>query len=270
MEDLLQTLYQHLMTYGLNILAAVVIFVVGKWLAGVLSRFLERLMNKAKVDKTLSSFVRNFSYLIMLIFVIISAIQKLGVETTSIIAVLGATGLAVGLALQGSLANFAAGIMLILFKPFKVGDVVDVDGVVGTVEEIQMFNTIISSLDNKRVIFPNAKVTDDKIVNLSGVDKRRIDLVFGISYDDDIKTAKEALESVVGSDSRILKDPKPTIAVSELGDSSVNLVCRPWVKPTDYWGVYFDILEKGKLELEKRGITIPFPQRDVHLYNESK
>ena len=270
MEELLEKLYTYLMTYGLNVVAAILIFIVGKWLARLLTNVLEKVMVKGKVDKTLVAFVKNIAYASILAFVIIASLNKLGVQTTSFIAILGAAGLAIGLALQGSLANFAAGVILILFKPFKIGDFIEAGGSMGTVEEIQIFNTIISTLDNRRVIMPNAKVTGDNITNFTAVAKRRVDLVFGISYEDNIKTAKEALEKAVAADSRILKDPKPVIAVSELADSSVNLVCRPWVKPSDYWDVYFSITEQGKLELEKSGITIPFPQRDVHIYNEQQ
>jgi small conductance mechanosensitive channel len=205
-----------------------------------------------------------------MVFVVIAALNKLGVQTTSFIAIIGAAGLAVGLALQGSLANFAAGVLLIIFKPFKVGDFIAAAGTLGTVKEIQIFNTVLDHFDNRRIVVPNAKLTGDNITNFSAIEKRRVDLVFGISYSDNIKKAKEALEKVVTSDSRVLKDPKPVIAVSELADSSVNLVCRPWVKPGDYWDVYFDTLEKGKMELENNGITIPFPQRDVHMYQEKK
>ena len=199
---------------------------------------------------------------------VIAALNRLGIQTTSLIAIIGAAGLAVGLALQGSLANFAAGIMLILFKPFKVGDVIEAGGALGVVTEIQIFNTILNTPDNKRVIIPNNKVTGDNITNITGTDKRRVDMVFGISYTDDIKKAKEILEQVVQSNPLVLKDPRHTIAVSELADSSVNLVCRPWVRTEDYWNVYFDITEKGKIALEEGGMTIPFPQRDVHLYQE--
>jgi small conductance mechanosensitive channel len=199
--------------------------------------------------------------------VVIVALSKLGIQTTSFIAIIGAAGLAVGLALQGSLANFAAGVMLIIFKPFKVGDFISAGGAMGTVEEIQIFNTILNAPDNRCIIVPNSKVTGDNITNFSGITKRRIDLVFGISYTDDMRKAKEILLKVVTSDPRVLKDPKPVVAVSELADSSVNLVCRPWVNPSDYWDVYFDTVEKGKAELEKNGITIPFPQSDVHLHN---
>jgi len=270
MQEMWDKIYTYLITYGFNLLAAILIFLIGKWLARVVSNIIEKLMVRAKMEKTIASFVKHISYIGLLIFVIIAALSKVGIETTSLIAMIGAAGLAVGLALQGSLANFAAGILLIIFKPFKVGDFVEAGGTVGTVKEIQIFCTVLDHFDNRRIVVPNAKITGDNITNFSAIEKRRIDLVFGISYSDNIKVAKEALERVVNSDPRVLKDPKPVIAVSELGDSSVNLVCRPFVKPTDYWAVYFDTLEKGKLELEKNGITIPFPQRDVHLYQEKK
>jgi small conductance mechanosensitive channel len=270
MEGIVSKAYAYLIAYGVNVIAAILIFLIGKWLAGVVSRLTEKLILKGNGDNTLASFVKHLTYIGLLVIVIIAAISKLGVQTTSLIAIIGAAGLAVGLALQGSLANFAAGLMLVIFRPFKVGDLIEAGGTLGTVVEIQIFNTVINALDNRRVIIPNAKVTGDNIINLSSIENRRVDLVFGISYSDDIKKAKESLESVVAADSRILKDPAPTVAVSELADSSVNLVCRPWVKPDDYWGVYFDTLEKGKVELEKNGITIPFPQRDVHLYEENK
>ena len=270
MQGVLDKVYTYAVTYGFNFLAAILIFVIGKWLARVVSNIIEKLMVRAKMEKTIASFVKHISYIGLLVFVIIAALSKIGIETTSLIAMIGAAGLAVGLALQGSLANFAAGILLIIFKPFKVGDFVEAGGTVGTVKEIQIFCTVLDHFDNRRIVVPNAKITGDNITNFSAIEKRRVDLVFGISYSDNIKVAKEALERVVNSDPRVLKDPKPVVAVSELGDSSVNLVCRPFVKPGDYWAVYFDTLENGKLELEKNGITIPFPQRDVHLYEEKK
>jgi small conductance mechanosensitive channel len=251
-----------------NLLYAVLIFIIGKWVARLVTNLVEKTMVKAKVDPTLASFTKSLSFITLMAFVIIAALSKLGIETTSFIAIIGAAGLAVGLALQGSLANFAAGVLLIIFKPFKVGDFIEAAGKLGSVEEIQILNTILNAPDNRRMIIPNSKVTGDILTNFTDLEKRRIDLVFGISYGDDMKKAKEALERVVSADPRILKDPRPTVAVFELGESSVNLVCRPWVKPTDYWGVYFDVVEKGKLELEKSGITIPFPQRDVHMYQE--
>ena len=270
MEEVINKLYGYVTQYGLSLVAAILVFFIGKWLARILSNVVEKLMVKAKVEQTLASFTKNMAYAALMVFVIIAALGKLGVQTTSFIAVIGAAGLAVGLALQGSLSNFAAGVLLIIFKPFKVGDFIEAAGTLGTVKEIQIFCTVLDHFDNRRVVVPNSKITSDNITNFSAIEKRRVDLVFGISYSDNIKTAKEALQRVVSSDERVLKDPKPVIAVSELADSSVNLVCRPWVKPQDYWNVYFDTLEKGKLELEKNGITIPFPQQDVHLFKEKE
>jgi len=269
MEELINGMYEYLLTYGMRILAAIIIFIVGRWIVKLLANILSKILEKGKVDITLRSFVSHLVNMIGMAFVLIAAINKLGVETTSLVAVVGAAGLAVGLALQGSLANFAAGVILIVLKPFKVGDCVDLGGNVGIVQSIQIFNTIVNTLDNRRLILPNSKITDDTIINLSAVEKRRVDLVFGISYTDNIKIAKEALEKVVAQDERILKEPKPVVAVAELGDSSVNLVCRPWVKPNQYWDVLFDITEAGKIALEEAGITIPFPQRDVHLFQET-
>ncbi|MFA5099380.1 MAG: mechanosensitive ion channel domain-containing protein [Candidatus Omnitrophota bacterium] len=256
----------YVMDYGLRLVYALLILIIGKWVARLVTNLVEKGMVKAKVDASLASFTKSLSYVGLMTFVALAALNKLGIETTSFIAIIGAAGLAVGLALQGSLANFAAGVMLIIFKPFKVGDFIEAAGKLGTVVEIQMFNTILDHPDNRRMIVPNSKVTGDIVTNFSDLQKRRIDLVFGISYGDDMKKAKEALEKVCAEDARIMKDPKPTVAVFELAESSVNLVCRPYVKPSDYWAVYFDTVEKGKLALEKAGCNIPFPQRDVHLY----
>jgi len=266
MEDLLPKIQEFALTYGINFIAAILIFLVGKWLARWLSTVFEKALIKSKVDQTLAKFVKNLSYAGLMTVVVIAALNKLGVQTTSFIAIIGAAGLAVGLALQGSLANFAAGVMLILFRPFKVGDFITAAGTMGSVMEIQIFNTILAHPDNRKIVVPNSKITGDIISNFSDIERRRIDLVFGISYEDDMKKAKEALMDLVNADDRILKDPAPVVAVSELADSSVNLVCRPWVKPGDYWAVYFDITEKGKEALEANGMTIPFPQNDVHVY----
>ena len=270
MEDIIIKLKEYALLYGLKIIAAILIFVIGKIVAKVVTGILKKLMLKAKVEATLVTFVSNIAYVGAMTFVVIAAVGQLGVQTTSFIAVIGAAGLAVGLALQGSLSNFAAGVILILFKPFKSGDFIIAGGEMGTVKEIQIFNTVLAHPDNRKIVVPNAQVTGGTITNFSAIDKRRIDLVFGISYDDNIKTAKDILEKVVADMPKVLKDPKTVIAVSELGDSSVNLVCRPWVKPGDYWDVYFEVLEKGKLALEKGGITIPFPQNDIHVYDEKK
>jgi small conductance mechanosensitive channel len=266
MEGLLDKIIEACTQYGFKLVAALLIFFIGQWVARLLSRGAENLLAKAKVEKTLASFGRNILYWVLMAFICIAALNKIGVETTSFIALLGAAGLAVGLALQGSLSNFAAGVMIIIFRPFKVGDFIAAGGTMGTVAEIQIFNTILDAPDNRREIVPNSKITGDNVTNFSAIEKRRIDLTFGISYGDDMKKAKEVLMALVLGDPRVLKDPAPVVAVSELGESSVNLVCRPWVKPEDYWDVRFFVVEQGKLALEKAGITIPFPQRDVHVY----
>ncbi|MCB1195512.1 mechanosensitive ion channel [bacterium] len=266
MENTMNTLHEFLVTYGIRLIGALLIFFIGKWAACIISKIIEKVMAKSKTDSMLCSFVRSLTYMALLIFVIIAALNKLGIETTSFVAIIGAAGLAIGFALQGSLSNFAAGVMLVVFKPFRVGEFIEAAGTMGTVEEIQIFNTILRSPDNKRIIVPNASITGGLVTNCTGIEKRRIDMVFGVSYTDDLKKAKDILLRLVSSDNRVLNDPVPLVAVSELGESSVNLVCRPWVKPADYWDVYFDTLEKGKSELEKAGITIPFPQRDIHLH----
>ncbi|MCG2704245.1 MAG: mechanosensitive ion channel [Candidatus Omnitrophica bacterium] len=266
---MVDTIYGYVLTYGINIIAALLIFIIGKWLSHMAVGFVEQVMLKANMEKTLTSFTRHIVYAGLITFVFIAALNRLGIQTTSFIAIIGAAGLAVGLALQGSLSNFAAGVMLIIVKPFKVGDFIEAAGAMGTVREIQIFNTLLDAPDNRRIVVPNSKITADNITNFSGIEKRRVDLVFSISYGDDMRKAKEVLEQVIVADARVLKDPKPVIAVSALAESSVDLVCRPWVKPQDYWAVYFYMLETGKLALEKNGMTIPFPQRDVHLYNNA-
>jgi small conductance mechanosensitive channel len=270
MEDFMTKLPDYLMTYGLRIIAALVIFIVGRWVARLASRLIEKVLIKANVEAALARFLRKLCYFLILAFVIIAAIDKIGIQTTSLVAVIGAAGLAIGFALQGSLSNFAAGVMILIFKPFKAGDFVEIAGTLGGVEEVGIFNTVLNHPDNRRIIVPNSQITSDKITNFTAIDRRRVDMTFGISYDDDIRTAKDVLMNLVKSDPRVLKDPEPVVAVSELADSSVNLVVRPWAKPADYWGVFFDTMEKGKAELEKAGITIPFPQRDVHTYQENK
>ncbi|MHC4507548.1 MAG: mechanosensitive ion channel family protein [Planctomycetota bacterium] len=264
-EAILNTIYAYLAMYWLRVVAAIVIFVVGRWLAGLISKLVGRAMTRAKVDETLTNFVQNLCYIALLVFVIIAAINKLGVDTASFAVVVGAAGLAIGFALQGSLANFTAGIMLIIFKPFKVGDFVELAGKMGTVKEIQIFNTILNSPDNVRVIIPNGQATGSNIMNFTVNGTRRVDMVVGVSYEDDLKKAQQVIEGVLAEDDRILKDPPTTVAVSELGDNSVNFVVRPWVKAADYWDVRFDTIRKMKLALDKNGISIPFPQRDIHM-----
>ena len=252
--------------YGTKVIGALAILVLGRIGVGIFTSVVGRLLKKGKVDPTLTKFVISISKIALMTFIIISALGALGVQTASFIAIIGAAGLAVGFALQGSLANFASGVMLIIFRPFKSGDYVEAGGTSGSVESVQIFNTTLKTPDNKKVIVPNSQITGDKIVNYSAMDKRRIDLVFGIGYDDSIKKAKDILEKIIAEDKRILQDPAPVIAVLELGDNSVNFAVRPWVNTADYWPVYFDITEKVKLTFDENNISIPYPQRDVHIH----
>ena len=266
MEEMLDKIYQLLTVYGLRVLAALAIFIVGRWVAKGVRKLVVRIMTKGKVDPTLITFASNMAYIGLLAFIVIAALGQLGIQTTSFIAIIGAAGLAVGLALQGSLSNFAAGFLLIIFRPFKVGDLIEAAGVFGVVEAIQIFTTQLKTADNKTVIIPNAKLTDDNIVNWTVKGTRRVDMVVGIGYDDDIDKARSLMADLIAEDSRILKTPAPQISVSELADSSVNFVVRPWVKVEDYWGVHFDLTEKIKKAFDANGVSIPFPQRDIHVY----
>ncbi len=252
--------------YGPNLLGAVLILIIGYFVAKIIAGAIRKLMLKAHVEKTLVSFVRNLSYMLLMTFVVLAALGKLGVETTSFAAVLAAAGLAIGFALQGSLANFAAGVMIIVLKPFKVGDFIEGAGITGVVEGISVFATQLKTPDNKKIVVPNASLTSNPITNYSANETRRVDMVFGIGYDDDIKKAKDLLNKILTEHEKILDDPAPTVAVSELADSSVNFVVRPWVKTADYWEVLFDIHEQVKLTFDAEGISIPFPQRDVHMH----
>ncbi len=265
-SNLLAKVYELLTVYGLKVVAAIVIFIVGRWVAKAVANFIKRMMTKSKTDETLVKFVGNLSYVALLAFVIIAAINQLGIQTTSFIAILGAAGLAIGLALQGSLGNFAAGVLMIIFKPFKVGDYIEGAGVAGTVEEIQIFTTQLVTPDNKTIIVPNAKMTGDNITNYSAKGTRRVELVFGIGYGDDIDNARQVIEGVIGQDDRVLKDPAPAVLVAELADSSVNFKVRVWTSADDYWPFYFDTTEKVKKQFDAEGVSIPFPQSDVHMY----
>jgi small conductance mechanosensitive channel len=253
-------------TWGLKIVIAAIIFYVGRWLARILSNAVGRAVGATGTDNTLVKFVSNLSYVGMLAFVTIAALAQLGLQTASFIAVVGAAGLAIGLALQGSLSNFAAGVMLIVFKPFKTGDFIEAGGTSGVVEEIQIFSTQLRSADNKVIFVPNGAIFGGNIVNYSTRDTRRIDLVFGCGYDDDIVAVKTLLLAIVEEDERILKDPAPTVAVLELADSSVNFAVRPWVNAADYWAVFFDLNERVKLRFDATGLNIPYPQSDVHMH----
>jgi small conductance mechanosensitive channel len=263
--DLEKIMDVYVIPWSINIALAIVIFVVGRLIAKGLVKVLERLLIRAKIDNMLVEFIGSISSAVLLLFVIIASLDMLGVNTTSLIAMLGAAGLAVGLALQGSLQSFAAGVLLITFRPFKIGDLIEAGGTFGVVEKITIFNTIILSLDNREIIVPNSAIYGGTIINLSARDNRRIDMVFGISYGDDIKKAKEIMMQTLEADERVLNDPAPVVAVSELGDSSVNFVVRPWVKCENYWDVHFDLTEKIKLAFDSNGVSIPFPQMDVHM-----
>ena len=255
----------YVIPWGLNILFALLIFIVGKYLVGVITRLVKKLMEKAHMDKILVNFIGSIIKTVLFLFVVIAALDQLGVNTTSLIALIGAAGLAIGLALQGSLQNLASGVMLIVFRPFKDGDFVEAGGTMGVVEEIGIFTTKMRTGDNKEVIVPNGQIFGGIITNYSKRDTRRVDMVFGIGYGDDIRKAKEVITSIIEADERILKDPAPLIAVGELADSSVNFNVRPWVKSGDYWSVYFDLNEKIKMAFDDNGISIPFPQMDVHI-----
>ena len=252
--------------YSPKLAGAAITLVVGWIVAKFVRGLVTRLMARGNLDGTLTNFVGNLTYMTLMVVVGLMAVGKLGVETASFVAILGAATFAVGFALQGSLANFAAGVMILIFRPFKVGDFVEAGGATGVVEEVGVFATIFRTGDNKQVIVANAGITGGNIVNYSAKDTRRVDMVFGIGYGDDIKKAKALLHTIMDADERVLKDPAVTIAVSELADCSVNFVCRPWVKSSDYWGVFFDTQENVKLQFDEAGISIPFPQQDVHMH----
>ena len=267
MEEILNQVKEILAIYGIRVIAALAIFIIGRWVAKGLRNLLRRVMTRSKVDKTLISFVCNLSYVVLLAFVIIAALSKLGIETTSLIAILGAASLAIGLALRGSLSNFAAGVMMIIFRPFKVGDFIEGGGTSGTVEEIQIFSTQLKTADNKTVIVPNAKIFGDKIVNYSTKGTRRVDMTFGIGYDDDIDKARSVILDIINGDERVLKDQAPVVAVSELADSTVNFTVRVWTKSGDYWGFLWDTTETVKKRFDAEDISITYPQQDVHHYH---
>ena len=256
-------------SYAFSLLMALLIFIIGKWAVNKIVKLFGKVLRKVKgMDETLIKFLENIVYYALMIVVLLTALGKLGVETTSFLAILGAAGLAIGLALKDSLGNFASGVMIILFKPFKVGDVVSAAGVTGTVNEVGIFNSVFITPDNQKIIVPNGAITSGSITNINANDTRRVDLVVGIGYEDDIKKAKEVLNTIVTSNEKILLDKGITIAVSELADSSVNFVVRAWVNTPDYWDVKFALTENIKLTFDKEGISIPYPQQDVHHYNK--
>jgi len=256
-----------LIDISIKIAIALLIFVVGRWISKWLTGLVGKIMTRANMDDMLVNFVRNLVYTILILVVVMASLDQLGVETTSLLAVFGAAGLAIGLALKDSLSNFSSGVMIILFRPFKVGDFIEAGGATGAVEEVRMFATIIRTGDNCQIIVPNGQIYGGTITNYSAKPTRRIDLVFGIGYNDDIAKAKQIINDIMKQDSRILSDPEPAVAMAELADSSVNFNVRPWVKSGDYWPVRSDLLESIKLAFDKNGISIPYPQQDVHMHN---
>lgn len=267
-EQILEKLVEYATLYGVRLLGALLIFIVGRWVAALIRKIVEGAMGKSKVDATLVKFSGNLIYGILMVVIVLAALNQIGIQTTSLVAIIGAAGLAVGFALQGSLANFAAGVMLIIFRPFKVGDFVQAGGEAGIVEEISLFTTQMRTPDNKTIIIPNSGITGGNITNFSAKDTRRVDLVIGVSYRDDLKKVKEVLADILEKDERVLKDPAWTIGVVALGDSSIDFAVRPWVNAADYWGVYFDTLQTVKERFDAEGISIPFPQRDIHIYRD--
>ena len=268
-ENLLQGDFMHvyLIPWGIRIVTALLILIIGRMLARFAVNAFKRIMRRIHTDEMLINFLANILYTLLLIVVVMASLEKLGVKTTSALAVLGAAGLAIGLSLQSSLSNFASGVMLIIFRPFKVGDFVEAGGISGVIEEITVFSTKMRTGDNRDVIVPNGKIYGDTIVNYSARDTRRIDMVFGIGYDDNIQQARDIMNNILNEHELILKDPAPVILVSELGDSSINFAVRPWVNSGDYWNVRSELMQTIKEAFDANGISIPYPQRDVHLYN---
>ncbi len=255
----------HVIPWGINIVFAVAIFLIGKAIIKILIKLLRSMLAKSRMDEILINFISSIINGILILFIVIAALGQLGVDTTSLIALLGAAGLAIGLSLQSSLQNFAAGVMLILFHPFKNGDFVEAGGTSGIVEKINIFSTVMRTVDNREVIVPNGSIYEGTITNYSARETRRVDMVFGIGYNDDIKRAKGIIQGILDADERVLKEPESLVAVGELGDSSVNFNVRPWVKSDDYWPVYFDLHERIKLAFDQNGISIPYPQMDLHI-----
>jgi small conductance mechanosensitive channel len=255
--------------YGLQVLAALAIYVIGRWIARIVSKVVSNVLTRAKVDPTLVPFIENLTFVALMVFIVIAALARLGVQTASVVAVLGAAGLAVGLALQGSLANFASGVLLLVFKPFKVGDFIEAGGTTGSVKAIHIFSTILNSPDNIKIIVPNGQITGGNISNYTANGTRRVDMVMSVSYDEDLKKAQRVIESVLAADKRILPEPAPQVAVSELADSSIDFVVRPWVKSADYWPVRFDLTAKMMAAFNENGITVPYTSYDLYVKNEN-
>jgi len=260
---------EYLSIYGLKVIGSILIFMVGRWVGKMLIRLLRSMMNKSEVDATLSGFLLSILNAMILAVVVIFALSNLGIDTTSLAAVIAAAGLAIGLSLQDSLSNLASGVMIIMFKPFSADQYAEVGGVAGIVEEIGIFNTKMRTPDNKTVIVPNGQITTSHIINYTARETRRMDLVMGVSYDDDVVKVREVLMDILKNDEGVLEDPAPQVGILEFADSSINFAVRPWVKTAEYWDVYFRLNEQFKLRLDEENISIPYPQRDVHLYQQA-
>ena len=268
--NLWNQLSEILSSFGISLCIALSILIVGRQVVKMLIKVISPALERSNTEDTVRIFVTNLLNTLLMIVVFIAAINQLGIQTTSIIAVLGAAGLAIGLALQGSLSNFAAGILIVIYRPYKVGDYIQADNHLGTVDDIQIFSTVLKTPDNKLVIVPNGSIMNGSIVNFSNQDKRRVDIIASCSYEDDIDKVKSVLADILSRDDRILNEPKPRIAVSELADSSVNFIVRPWVKNSDYIDVYYSLLEEIKKRFDQEGIAIPYPQTDVHIHNHTE
>jgi small conductance mechanosensitive channel len=268
-NSVLDTIVPFISTYGLKVIGAIVILILGRIGAGITRRIVGKILRRANVNAGVVTFATSLSYALILTMAVLASLSKFGVETTSFVAVLGAVGFAVGFALQGSLSNFAAGVLVLVLRPYHVGDVIEAAGVIGKVVEIQLFNTVMNTADNIRILVPNAKIQGDVIKNITWNPTRRLDLVIGIGYDSSMKKARDLMQQVLNEDPRVLPEPAPAITVGELGDSSVNFNVRPWVKKEDYWDLRFALLERIKEVFDENGIEIPFPQRTVHMATAS-
>lgn len=266
MQEFIDSLPGLLSNYGLKILTALAIVIVGRWIAKAIRNAVRKGMLKKKLDTTMVNFACSAAYSLLMAFIFVAALGQLGVQTSSIVAILGASALAVGLALQGSLSNLAAGVLLMVTRPFKTGDYVDAAGNAGVIDTISLLATTMKTVDNKKVIIPNSSIIGGSIVNYTAEAKRRVDLTVGVSYDSDLKKVRDVLMEEITANDKVLKDPAPFVGVVEMAESSVNLVVRPWVKTEDYWDVFFALNENIKLRLDKEGIPIPFPQTDIHLF----
>ncbi len=268
LNELIKVAYPWIIKNGITLIGAIVVLIIGLWIVKKITKVFAKLLDRKAVDKSLQPFLTSLFNVLLKVLLVISVMSMIGIEMTSFIAILGAFALAIGVALSGTLQNFAGGVIILILKPFKNGDFIEAQGFIGTVHEIQIFSTILKTVDNKTVLLPNGALSTSPLTNYSTEAQRRVDLVFGIGYNDDIEKAKSVLWDIINADTRVLKDPKAFVAVSELADSSVNFTVRLWVNSADYWGVHFDTIEKVKKEFDAKGISIPFPQRDIHIFNE--